>query len=91
MDSSANQKLNRKVERKLTVLFGTIEYFKREIYQYLGSNRFDGASEDPLSIISAKLENEVLYDFICDEKIRLECLNNLKSAIEKIAKELVFV
>lgn len=58
----------------MTVLFGTVEYFEREIMNDLQCNI-------SLSDITTKLEDELLYDFICDERIRVECLNNLKTAI----------
>lgn len=58
----------------MTVLFGTVEYFEREIMNDLKCNI-------SLSDIISKLEDEILYDFICDERIRIECLNNIKTAI----------
>lgn len=60
----------------MTVLFGSIEFFEREIINSL--------NEDSISIITSKLEYELLHDFICHERIRLECLNNLKRANKRI-------
>ena len=75
----------------MTVLFGTVEYFEREIINYVNDSRLKNISDVPLSDITSKLENEILYDFVCDESIRLECLNNLKYAIDMLTqnKELV--
>ncbi|WP_246197223.1 hypothetical protein [Cytobacillus depressus] len=75
------------------MLFGTVEYFKREIYNYLNENQIKEISEDSLNAITSKLKKEILYDFVCDERIRLECLENLKYAISMItqSKEAVWV
>lgn len=66
----------------MTVLFGTVEYYEREIINYLNDRRLKGMGDVHLNDITSKLEYEILYDFICDERIRLECLNNLKYAID---------
>ncbi|WP_102346356.1 hypothetical protein [Bacillus sp. Marseille-P3661] len=66
----------------MTVLFGTVEYFEREIMNYLDENQFSGETDYHLSIITARLEYEILHDFVCDEQIRVECLNNLKNATD---------
>ena len=68
----------------MTVLFGTVKFFEREIINYLDENQLKDASEAPLYKITAKLENEIKYDFVCHERIRLECLNNLKYAVDMI-------
>ncbi len=61
----------------MSVLFGTVEYFEKEIKEYLTDHQVEEVTEDHLSIITSKLETELLYDFVCDEKIRRQCLNNL--------------
>ncbi|GLB60235.1 hypothetical protein [Cytobacillus sp. NCCP-133] len=61
----------------MTVLFGSVEYFEREIEEYLTDHKMEDASEEQLSIITSKLKTELLYDFVCDERIRKQCLNNL--------------
>lgn len=66
------------------MLFGTVEYFEREIYNYLNENQLKEISGDSLHVIFSKLKRELLYDFVCDERIRLECLENLKYAISMI-------
>lgn len=68
----------------MTVLFGTVEYFEREIMNYLNDRQLKGISDVPLSDIISKLKSEILYDFICDESIRLECLNNLDYTINTL-------
>jgi hypothetical protein len=64
----------------MTVLFGSVEYFKKEIEEYLTDNQVEEVTEEQLSKITSKLETELLYDFVCDEKIRRQCLNNLTFA-----------
>ncbi|MGG3798532.1 hypothetical protein [Metabacillus fastidiosus] len=68
------------------MLFGTVEYFEREIYNYLNENQFKKISEDSLYVITSQLKKEILYDFVCDERIRLECLENLTYAISMISQ-----
>ena len=65
----------------MTVLFGTVEYFEREIMKGLKCNI-------SLLDITTKLEDELLYDFICDERIRVECLNNLQTAINMFKQDI---
>lgn len=71
----------------MTVLFGTVEYFEREIYNYLNENQLKEISKDSLNDITSKLKKEILYDFVCDERIRLECLENFKNAISMITQD----
>nr|WP_228460333.1 hypothetical protein [Cytobacillus dafuensis] len=68
------------------MLFGTVEYFERAIYNYLNENQLKEISEDSLYVITSKLKKEILDDFVCDERIRLECLENLKYAISMITQ-----
>lgn len=63
--------------REVKVLYGTIEYFEREIQNYIAEHKLGGLDEEHLSIIKSKLETEILYDFVCDERLRSECLKNL--------------
>ncbi|MED4454600.1 hypothetical protein [Metabacillus fastidiosus] len=70
----------------MTALFGTVEYFEREIYNYLNENQLKKISEDSLYVITSQLKKEILYDFVCDERIRLECLENLKYAISMMSQ-----
>jgi hypothetical protein len=69
---------------KLNILFGTVEYFAREIRHYLNDRPLNGEGKEILSTITTKLENELLHDFTCAESIRVECLNNLRMAIDRI-------
>ncbi|WP_026581970.1 hypothetical protein [Bacillus sp. J33] len=68
------------------VLFGTVEYFEKEITTYLSDNRLKASKLEKFKTITSKLENELLYDFHCHERLRKECLENLSKACGKISK-----
>jgi hypothetical protein len=69
----------------MTVLFGTVEYFEQEMLRHLEISRMGKwTKEDEISLIYSRLENEILYDFVCDEKVRIECLKNLAYADKRI-------
>ncbi|MCH6266594.1 hypothetical protein KHB02_013775 [Bacillus sp. FJAT-50051] len=59
----------------MTVLYGTVEFFEREIYNYLNENQLRAKSEDSLYDVTSKLKKEILYDFVCDERIRCQLDN----------------
>jgi hypothetical protein len=77
------------VEELLTVLFGTIEYFEREIEFHLAEVEKRERLQEEISQIQVKLEEELLNDFICDEKLRMECLQNLSNACSKLTGDYV--
>lgn len=72
----------------MTVLFGTFEYFHREIVNHLNEHGLKEKMEEELSFITTKLENEILYDFICDERLRRECIKNLRTAKEIVRQSM---
>jgi hypothetical protein len=66
----------------MTVYFGTIEYFERELSINLPNK--ERADQENLAKIFEKMEDELLHDFICDEEIRGICLENLAKAYERL-------
>jgi len=69
----------------LTVLFGTVEYFEQEVLRYLSVNQMGRwTKEDEISLVYSKLENEILYDFVCHKELRMVCLKNLTFACNKL-------
>lgn len=70
----------------MSVLFGTVEYFEKEIKAYLANNRLKEPKLEKLKTITSKLENELLYDFSCHERLRQECLKNLSEAYGKMTR-----
>lgn len=66
----------------MTVLFGTVEYFIREIDRYIGNKSVEGKIEE----IYKLLYDELKEDFLCDEKLRSECMMNLTEAYSSFIK-----
>lgn len=64
----------------MNVFFGTVEYFEKEFLTYAASNHLSNLSNDQISAFYSKMKDELLHDFVCTERIRLECLENLKQA-----------
>ena len=65
------------------MFFGSIEYFEREMMSFAkrrSNNRL--ASEQAMEIYS-ELKDELMNDFICDERIKKECLHNLNLASQR--------
>lgn len=65
----------------MTVLFGSVEFFEREMLDYAKKKQF---VEDSIMTKYLSLKHELLYDFICDEKLRIQCLQNLSIAYQKL-------
>ncbi|WP_019153796.1 hypothetical protein [Robertmurraya massiliosenegalensis] len=70
----------------MTVLFGSIEYFEKEIVQHM--------SNDPYRHLSASKQLEASYEwikdelanvFICSETTKKDLLENLSKAYEKVS------
>jgi hypothetical protein len=68
----------------MTVLFGTVEYFEREFLTYAAKNHLSQLANDQILMIYSRLKNELLYDFVCAERIRMECFENLEQACSKL-------
>jgi hypothetical protein len=67
----------------LKVLFGSIEYFEKEMLRIAKRRNFMNLAHDQVMEIYSEIKDEFINDFICDEDIRKECLNNLSLAIER--------
>lgn len=65
-------------------LFGTVEYFEQKIDTYLTNKKLKNKEKHIKEIVS-KLEKEIRHDFICHERIRKECLNNLFKVSKRTA------
>ncbi|WP_226085691.1 MULTISPECIES: hypothetical protein [Mesobacillus] len=73
----------------MTVLFGTVEYFEQEIEFHLTEIEKREKFREEIQQIQRKLEEELRNDFICDEKLRMECLQNLSNACNKLTEDYV--
>lgn len=68
----------------LNVLFGSIEYFEREMKRSFAKRKnFMDLSPNQVMEIQFKIKDELINDFICDVDIKKECLNNLNLASER--------
>lgn len=65
-------------------LFGTVEYFEQKIETYLTNKKLKNKEKHIKEIVS-KLEKEIRHDFICHERIKKECLNNLFKVSKRTA------
>ncbi|WP_312470305.1 hypothetical protein [Neobacillus sp.] len=70
----------------MTVLFGSVEYFEKEILRVAAQNPLNRLTHDHISMICSRLKSELLNDFVCEERIRVECLENLTQASYKLFK-----
>ena len=64
----------------LTFLFGTKEYFENEFIKWVV--RKERTIED----VYEELRSEILNDFMCDDRLRVECLSNLTNVYMKIIR-----
>ena len=71
----------------MTVLFGTVENFEREIEFHLAEVEKRERLQEEINQIQVMLEEELLNDFICDEKLRMECLQNLSNACNRLTED----
>lgn len=75
-----------RVETRVTVLFGSVEYFERELLHEAEQNYVNKQADEQISITYSRLKSELLNDFVCEERIRVECLENLKHAFGRLFK-----
>jgi hypothetical protein len=67
----------------LSILYGTVEYFENQIADHLGNNK-PNIWEEELNIIFFELEKEIFNrNFVHNEKMRLQFLNNLAIAVRQ--------
>jgi hypothetical protein len=68
----------------LTVLFGTVEYFKKEIVNQMSTS-------NSLEFAYSSVKNEITNVFICSDVFRKDLLVNIEKAYEKVRGSLVGV
>ncbi|XJZ26922.1 hypothetical protein ACF5W4_16590 [Bacillota bacterium Lsc_1132] len=69
---------------RMTVLFGTVEFFKNELLALAKRNQLERLTVKNTSRAYYTLKEELLFDFVCDEAIRCECLQNLEIAYKTL-------
>ncbi|PLR91616.1 hypothetical protein [Bacillus sp. T33-2] len=70
-----------------TVLFGSVEYYEREISAHFSDNGIRGAiMGDAATRIISLLEQEIENAFLYDENMRVQCLHNLLVAFANLTE-----
>ncbi|WP_413307739.1 hypothetical protein AA0X95_08290 [Bacillus sp. 1P10SD] len=68
---------------KLKMFFGSIEYFEKEITRFAKKERSVHLSREQVMEIYSEMKDELMNDFICDERIKKECIHNLNLASQR--------
>ena len=68
---------------KLKVLFGSIEYFEKEMMSFAKKESSIHLAREQVLKIYSEMKDELMNDFICDERIKKECLHNLNLASQR--------
>ncbi|MBU8772261.1 MULTISPECIES: hypothetical protein [Bacillaceae] len=68
-----------------TVLFGTIEYYERELISYFTNNHISNKDDATMKIF-IMLEAEIFNVFLFDEAIRIKCMQNLLKAFCRVSE-----
>jgi len=69
----------------LTVLFGSVEYFEKEIVNHMTNEQLQNLSiSKSLEIAYSSIKNHLANVFICSEIIRRVLLENLVKAYENV-------
>ncbi|MGM0843792.1 MAG: hypothetical protein ACQEUT_02360 [Bacillota bacterium] len=76
----------------MKVLFGSVEYFERELNDYLNNEKLKHMSTSQrLDTTYSAIKDDIAHVFICSEAFREECLKNLIKAYEKVSSSLCVV
>jgi hypothetical protein len=82
----------RKGGKTLNGLFGSIEYFEKEMLSFAKRRSYSEMAREHVMEIHSKIEDELVNDFICDDKIKKQCLENLNIASQKfLDKQLILL
>ncbi len=68
----------------MKVVFGSIEYFEREMMSFAKRKSLKTLSPNQVIEIHSEIKDELMNDFICDVDIKKECVNNLSLASERV-------
>lgn len=69
----------------MNVLFGSVEYFEQELQKVAAQNHLNTMTHEDISMIYSTLKYELLHDFVCAERIRVECIENLTQAFCRLS------
>ncbi|KML46446.1 hypothetical protein [Cytobacillus firmus] len=68
-----------------TVLFGTVEYYERELISYF-TNYHISNKDDAAMKVFLMLEAEIFNVFLFDEAIRIRCMQNLLKSFCRVSE-----
>ncbi|MGF2617920.1 hypothetical protein FZC84_12825 [Rossellomorea vietnamensis] len=76
----------------MTVLFGSVEYFERELNDYLVNQELSHLSiGQKIELTYTTIKEDIAHNFICSDTLREECLDNLNKAYKKVSGSLCVV
>ncbi|MEH7385807.1 hypothetical protein V7147_10405 [Bacillus sp. JJ1521] len=76
----------------MTVLFGTVEYFEKEIVNQMSTQKLQNLSViKSLEFAYLSVKSEITNVFICSDIFRKDLLVNIEKAYEKVRGSMVGV
>ncbi len=76
----------------VTVLFGTVEYFEKEIVNQMSIEQSQNLSfSKSVEFAYSSVKREITNDFICGDIFRKDLLGNLEKAYAKVCGSMVGV
>lgn len=66
------------------MVFGSIEYFEREMMSFAKRKSLITMSASQVMEIHSEIKDELMNDFICDVEIKKECVHNLNLASDRL-------
>ncbi|MDR4889875.1 hypothetical protein RGU12_20480 [Fredinandcohnia sp. QZ13] len=76
----------------MTVLFGTVEYFEKEIVDQMSTEQLQNLTiSNSLEFAYSSVKNEIMNVFICSDIFRKDLLVNIEKAYEKVRGSMVGV
>ncbi|RFB14847.1 hypothetical protein DZB84_15565 [Bacillus sp. HNG] len=76
----------------MTVLFGTVEYFEKEIVDQMSTEKLQNLTiSNSLEFAYSSVKNEIMNVFICSDIFRKDLLVNIEKAYEKVRSSMVGV
>ncbi|MFS0821636.1 hypothetical protein [Bacillus sp. 1P02SD] len=76
----------------MTVLFGTVEYFEKEIEIQMSNGQLQNlTTSKSLEFAYSSVKSEITDVFICSDKLRKDLLVNLEKALEMVSGSMVGV
>ncbi|MCH6266984.1 hypothetical protein [Neobacillus citreus] len=67
----------------MKVFFGSIEYFEQEFMIFAKKRRYIKISREQVMEIYSEIKDDLIFDFVCDDNIKKECLKNLNQASQR--------